>query len=355
MHLLYDDVTDATKGLSWLVLSAGVERNARGFRFKELNNVSWELMTSRPLLPWLSSRKIHVFQLMAETLWVLSGQERIAFLQHYIPSAASFSDDGVTWPGAYGPRLHAAVGMTEELLVNDPETRRAYIPIHYPSDLSRIGSSRDIPCNVGIQFYLTGQYLNLVRFCRSNDLLFGYAINHFEFSVLMAVLAARLSSRLNYEIMPGKHINHVTSLHVYEDKYEQMTAMAADLIGPATAVDYNLAYGMFDRASMGPDSVTHTLVDRLQAAWEATTEEATRQLYMQGYLNGMMSLPENHFLVVFYTLLGVHMFVRKGYYDLAGRWWQTYGYHRENRLHHEVVVAAKNFLLSKDQSLSSIL
>jgi thymidylate synthase len=53
----------------------------------------------------LPGRNNNVFAQLAETAWVLAGRNDLAFLGHYLPRVADFSDDGRTWRGAYGPRI----------------------------------------------------------------------------------------------------------------------------------------------------------------------------------------------------------------------------------------------------------
>jgi hypothetical protein len=326
--------------------------------YKEIVDLSWEVSYPlEDLLPRLPSRKAHPFQLMAETLWVLSGQDRISFLQRYIPSAASFSDDGLVWPGAYGPRICAGIGAIIEILASDPETRRAYLPINYPTDLTRLKSSRDIPCNVGIQFYRSGQYLNLVRFCRSNDLIYGYAINHFEFSVLLAVVAAALPGG----VIPGAYINHVTSLHVYEDKYEQVRRMMSDIptcksISGHSCFSFDYGNECIDTypSLLGDHNAIWIVVETLSRAWEGTsTSQVLDTLY--ALRKNLSSGPSNHFVHVFYALLGAHLLFRKTNNAEVAHWWQSFKLHEEPLANNGLVAASRQFLLSKDWALSNVL
>lgn len=365
--MLFDTVTEATQFLAKKVLRDGTMRRARSMSFTELNNVSWEIRYPNELIPKLPSRKIHPFQLMAETLWVLSGHDRIAFLKHYIPSAANFSDDGMTWPGAYGPRLCEAVRAVVEVLTADTDTRRAYIPIHYPSDLNRLSGSRDIPCNVGIQFYRSGQHLHLVRFCRSNDLLFGYAINHFEFTVLLNVVCAMLSGMLGDTVLPGSYFNHVTSLHVYEDKYAQAKTMSEE---EPTECDFSsLDYDQHDEIPLlGQTGLIAHLLILLEAAWGVNPADGNNSLMatvfvendlLTKYVEGMQALenyPRHNFVRLFYALLWVHLLCRKGELVAAGTIWQKEGLiNCQYTGMTELVDASRGFLVNKDNQLASIL
>jgi thymidylate synthase len=107
-----------------------------------------------------------------------------------------------------------------DLLRADPETRRAVISIYDPARDARGG--KDIPCNNWLQFIQRDGELHLFVTIRSNDLIWGNAINTFEWSALLEVVAGLVRVP-----MGPMHLN-ITSLHVYDRHWEKANAIASD-------------------------------------------------------------------------------------------------------------------------------
>jgi thymidylate synthase len=164
-------------------------------------------------------RRNNVFAQIAETLWVLAGRDDLDFLGRYLPRAVDFSDDGLTWRAAYGPRLRSWAGRVDQLaevrarLVEDPNTKRAVISIFDPG--ADYADTKDVPCNNWLQFIHRDGVLHLNVTVRANDVIWGFTgINVFEWSVLHELLAATLGWRV------GRLTWFVGTLHVYERHYD---------------------------------------------------------------------------------------------------------------------------------------
>jgi hypothetical protein len=92
-------------------------------------------------------------------------------------------------------------------LAADPYSRRAYIPIFQPGDCFLDG--KDIPCNVGISFYIRNGQLDMTVFNRSNDMIWGaYGANVVHFSFLQEYVAGALGIPVGYyaQISSNFHI-----------------------------------------------------------------------------------------------------------------------------------------------------
>ena len=83
----------------------GREVTTRGFTQKEILSSLITIDNPNERAIVLKNRNNNIFALIAETLWVLGGRNDLGFLSHYLPRAIDFSDDGLTWRAAYGPRL----------------------------------------------------------------------------------------------------------------------------------------------------------------------------------------------------------------------------------------------------------
>jgi hypothetical protein len=156
-----------------------------------------------------AQRNANPFFHLIESLWMLNGRNDTRTLTQFIPRMAEFSDDGMTFHGAYGhrwrrwalPNHRDPSGRTPELdqldvavrmLKQNSADRRVVIGMWDPAlDLGI--ASKDIPCNDLIKLRITNGALDLHVYCRSNDAIWGcYGANAVQFSVLQEYLAARI-------------------------------------------------------------------------------------------------------------------------------------------------------------------
>jgi len=165
-------------------------------------------------------RKASLPAQIAETIWVLSGRNDIKFIERYLKRAAEFSDDGETWRGGYGPRIRNWGGVDQlkevaDLLISDPNSRRAVINIFDPAeDLG--ASTKDVPCNNWLSFIIRDGKLHTHVAVRSNDAFWGLSgINAFEWTFLGQVVAYLVG------VEPGSLTFSTTSLHLYEPHWER--------------------------------------------------------------------------------------------------------------------------------------
>lgn len=209
------------------LLEDGEDTGSRNGRTMELTHVGITLTE-----PWkreitLTHRKANIAAQIAETAWVLAGRDDVEFLSHYLPRARDFSDDGVTWRGAYGKRLRSWEGHFDqidhvvELLRADPLSRRAVISIYDPVMDGKPG--KDIPCNDFITFSSRLGYLDVHVTIRSNDAMWGWSgINAFEWSVLQEIVAGLLGIKI------GKLHFSQTSFHLYEQHFDRACKIGED-------------------------------------------------------------------------------------------------------------------------------
>jgi thymidylate synthase len=150
-------------------------------------------------------------------MWVLAGRGDIAWLEAYLPRAKDFSDDGVTWRGAYGPRLRHWNGVDQidevrKLLLADGATRRA-VAVLFDPDRDFV-VSKDIPCNNWLHWLIRDGLLTLNIAVRGNDVVWGFSgVNAFEFSVLQEMMAFWTQCRI------GASVYFASSFHVYSRHY----------------------------------------------------------------------------------------------------------------------------------------
>jgi hypothetical protein len=110
-----------------------------------------------------------------------------------------------------------------QLLLREPLTRQAYLPIFFPEDT---GGKGRCPCTLGWHFIRRDDRMHIVYPLRSCDV-----INHFRNDVYMAVrlliwMLEGLRSRdpQNWDlVVPGTLTMHITSLHCFRGQIGQLT------------------------------------------------------------------------------------------------------------------------------------
>lgn len=208
-------------------------RNGDVLRLRSPVCITYERPIERVLFD--STRDTNPFFHLYESLWMLAGREDLAPLTYFVPRMADFSDDGKTLNGAYGFRWRhnpMPAGYIDQLetLVNHlkktPNSRRAILQMwNVEDDLSKIDTSKDVCCNLSVQFEIETiaddhgvcRRLNMTVFNRSNDMILGmFGANVVHFSVLHEYMASKLG------VSVGVYNQVSSNLHVYtsEKKYQ---------------------------------------------------------------------------------------------------------------------------------------
>lgn len=153
-----------------------------------------------------------------EALWILRGRDDVAFLAHFLPRMAEFSDDGKRFHAPYGYRLrNAGTGIDQiekciELLKADPDTRQAVMSIWSPMLDNPDIKTKDKPCNDMIMLKIREGKLRMSVCNRSNDVIWGaYGANVVQFSTLLKYMAGRIGVGI------GTYTQFSDSFHIYDD------------------------------------------------------------------------------------------------------------------------------------------
>lgn len=217
------------KGLMELV-NHGVEndsRNGQVIRFPWPVTTVYDRPEERVLFS--SVRDANPVFHLVESLWMLAGRNDVAFPATFVKRMREFSDDGVTFNGAYGHRWRKHFGYDQiecivNLLKRDPGTRRAVLTmwdaqsihdietLEPGADLHKtaLGQAKDVPCNTQIYFNASGKVLNMTICCRSNDMIWGaYGANAVHMSVLHEYVARSAG------MVQGRMYQISNDLHVY--------------------------------------------------------------------------------------------------------------------------------------------
>lgn len=247
----YSGINAFLIGSCKLLLEEGKKRETRGRLCYELPEpYMFKISNPTARLVMIPERKWYGILPYAESLWLASGRNDMAFIRHYLSRMDNFSDDNVYLRGGYGPRFRHFNGDSLDYAVDkllkeqnhevdqfryvlecfkeDELTRRAIITIGDPmkDDFGadhHLKRTLDIPCTRMLHFMrdASNKKLNLVVSMRSNDMLWGAsAVNIFNFTFMQEYFAAML----NMEI--GSYFHIANNFHFYEDKLDMVKQIA---------------------------------------------------------------------------------------------------------------------------------
>lgn len=110
------------------------------------------------------------------------------------------------------------------LLVREPFTRQAYLPIWFPEDTGATEGQR-VPCTLGYHFIRRDKWLHCIYYIRSCDFM-----RHFRDDIYLTCrLAYWMIGQANElkptqwkGVQPGYLTMHITSLHCFENEREML-------------------------------------------------------------------------------------------------------------------------------------
>ena len=131
----------------------------------------------------------------AEAHWILSGNNKLKDIQPYSSIIDTFSDDGVFFFGAYGPRIVDQLTYIVDSLYRDQNTRQAVLTIWRPNPRE----SRDIPCTISVQWIIRDNTIHCIDTMRSSDVWLGWPYDVFNFSMLTGYIMLLLKRKIELE------------------------------------------------------------------------------------------------------------------------------------------------------------
>ncbi len=204
-----------TTSLVWLdtvrkVITRGRNVSPRGQDTKEILGNQTRINMSEPVVT-LQERKINHAFLYGEAWWILSGSNRVSDITPYLKNIAKFSDNGISFRGAYGPQVTEQLDYVAESLMTDIDSRQAVLSIWRQNPRS----SKDIPCTLSMQWFIRDNKLHCSTTMRSSDLFLGWIYDVFNFSCVSMYIAIVLRGK--YPALElGELILTAGSQHVYE-------------------------------------------------------------------------------------------------------------------------------------------
>lgn len=201
------------------ILDLGQPVEPRGMKTLELPQSTIQVNMRRPVLT-VPERKLSYQFMAAEAYWILSGDDTVAGIAQYNQHIAKFSDDGVKFFGAYGPKVVGQLNYVVQKLVEDRDTRQAGMTIWRENP----PATKDVPCTVAIFFNIRGSHLNVHVFMRSSDAWLGLPYDVFNFSMIghrvCGYFNAIARSKKFSEVSPGGLYLTMASSHLYEQHFE---------------------------------------------------------------------------------------------------------------------------------------
>ena len=167
------------------------------------------------------ARNVNHRFMVAEWLWIAFGRNDVETIAQYNARWREFSDDGVTFAGAYGPRVLDQLRYIIDKLREDPHTRQAVMTMWKPSP----PPSKDIPCTISLQFLLRDEALHVIATMRSSDAWLGVPYDVFTFSMIANAIAGEL------RVAPGSLTMQLGSSHLYDEHLEAACRVLAESEG----------------------------------------------------------------------------------------------------------------------------
>lgn len=228
------------------VMSYGLESAPRGMKIKEILGYQTRTDMLYPVLT-VPGRELGYKFMAAEAAWILSGDNRVSTIAPFSKQISKFSDDGITYHGAYGPKIRDQLHYAADALMKDKDTRQAVINIWRENP----GPTKDVPCTLSVQFLVRNDTLHIIDTMRSSDLWLGWPYDMFNFSMLARYML--IYTGADWDL--GKIYLNAGSFHLYKPQWEA----ADDIIDSNydSFVDVEVPY-----KGMTPDAFVDSL-------WEA--------------------------------------------------------------------------------------
>jgi len=203
------------------IIENGREVSPRGIKTKEFTKTTVTLM-NYPVLT-IKKRKLGYKFLAAEAYWILTGDNKVHTIAPYSKAISEYSDDGMTFFGAYGPKFVDQIGYVIRTLENDPNSRQAVINIWREKPMP----TKDVPCTLNVQFTMRDGKLECHANMRSSDLWLGWPYDVFNFSMMAQYVACGLGKG-KFNIDLGVLYLHSGCMHLYEKDFKKAKACIKD-------------------------------------------------------------------------------------------------------------------------------
>lgn len=220
----------------------GTNVSPRQLKCREITGVSLRVDDAYANVLTSQARNLNHRFMVAEWLWIWFGHKDVETISQYNKEIAKFSDDGVSFSGAYGPHVVRQWPYVSNRLLADPDSRQAVIQIYQQPERE----TKDVPCTLSLQFILREGKLNTIATMRSSDIWLGLPYDFFNFSMLANILAGQINVELGWLQfnLGSSHlydINYGDALMVIHEELDRTTIISPQLPGkPPFELDHIL-------------------------------------------------------------------------------------------------------------------
>lgn len=222
------------------LITNGEKVSPGGKETRELMAYQSTIDMSSPIIT-IPGRKMNYNFMFGEAYYLLSGSNRVSDITQFMNAIGKFSDDGVTFNGAYGPKIMEQISYVVNTLFSDNESRQALLTIWR----ERPAPSKDLPCTISLKWLIRNGQLHCFADMRSSDAWLGWCYDVFNFSMISHYVCNWFNSLSDEtKIRPGHLVLTATSQHIYEPNVEAATAICNDVI--KNNVGYLMTPDMFN-------------------------------------------------------------------------------------------------------------
>jgi thymidylate synthase len=193
----------------------GETTSPRGMKTKEILAFQSSIAMTWPVIQ-NEVRNLGYKFMAAEAAWILSGDNRVSTIKAFSKDIEKFSDDSVTFFGAYGPRVIDQLAYIAKTLANDQDTRQAILTIWRQNP----GQTKDVPCTISVQWFIREGRIHCIDTMRSSDLWLGWPYDICNFTMLTGMIMLRLRNVYNIKLKLGDLTLQAGSQHLYEKNWE---------------------------------------------------------------------------------------------------------------------------------------
>lgn len=198
------------------IFTYGNEVIPRGKKTLELLGHNLIVDMSCPVIT-VRTRQLSYRFMAAEAAWILSGDNRVSTIYPYNQRISAFSDNGVFFFGAYGPKIIDQLSYVLSVLVDDQSSRQAVMTIWRPNP----PRTKDYPCTVSLQWMIREGILYCFANMRSSDAYLGVPYDMVNFSVISGAVALLFTRQTGVKLRLGDLYMYAASRHLYEENYEK--------------------------------------------------------------------------------------------------------------------------------------
>jgi len=186
----------------------------RGERIREVFDGN-AVVDMNQVLITLPERKLSLKFAFTEAWWMLTGRDDVETLHNVSKTIVAYSDDGVTFFGAYGKRYINQRERVLRAILRDNDTRHGVITFW---DVANPPDTRDLPCSLSIQWLVRNNKLHAFYNMRSSDLWLGWPYDIFSFTCMTYHMLLSLRERDSFfnRVTLGDLHYHAGSMHLYD-------------------------------------------------------------------------------------------------------------------------------------------